>query len=563
MIAVVGATICGETIGRADDEMAWQPRQTRVFIVSLTRFKANRLHSFTTDDRLDDRFAQVFRDRGVPASQIVLLKDDEATIQNIKREFTSSLRKSGPAETLFFYFGSHGDYDPETGAYSFCAFNDDLSFSWVFDAIERDFRGRQALLTTDCCYSGGIIELAKKRKTNVAYACLTSTYAHQTAWSGWRFVQCLLRGLAGNPVVDLNRSGHVDLDELASYTARYMAFAAEGKPMFHVTANFNPKLRLATSAGPMKPRVGELLETYANATWEKSEVLDAGAQGLKIHFTKDTRVADDAWFATDRLRPFRFDRYPTGATVEVQDSSNDRWHSAKVLENWESLHLCRYDGYSSAYDEWFGPSRVRASVAGSWSGQWKNTLDEGGPETLVLLQSRDERLSGTWSGDVKVNGERIGKDTIYFEGTKPSRFYRCAGRIEGGHLVLNYVAHRTDGNGHYHGWAQLRRQRQVADAIPDPRLELSGNWTGTYLNSQGGSGRETLAISENADELRGVWSGVNVRGERLGNAMYFLKGSSGQRHYHVIGHVANGRLVLHYSATEGDKRYTGRSALSR
>ena len=67
----------------------------------------------------------------------------------------------------------------------------------------------------------------------------------------------------------------------------------------------------------------------------------------------------------------------------------------------------------------------------------------------------------------------------------------------------------------------------------------------------------------NGDELKGVWSEVDVRGERLGNAMFFLEGTSETRHYHVIGHVDAGRLVLNYSATAGEERYTGRSTLSR
>ena len=73
-------------------------------------------------------------------------------------------------------------------------------------------------------------------------------------------MQCLMRGFAGNPVVDIDGDGHVDLDELASYTARYMAFAAEGKPMFKTTGDFSSKLRLASGTKPKGPHAGDLLE---------------------------------------------------------------------------------------------------------------------------------------------------------------------------------------------------------------------------------------------------------------------------------------------------------------
>jgi len=34
-------------------------------------------------------------------------------------------------------------------------------------------------------------------------------------------------------------------------------------------------------------------------------------------------------------------------------------YPGKVLETWESLHMCGYDGYSPDNDEWFGPDRIR------------------------------------------------------------------------------------------------------------------------------------------------------------------------------------------------------------
>ena len=145
LVALV-TTICWGGIICADDRMAWQPSTTRVFIVSLAQFQGDRLHSFSTDERLDDRFAALFKERGVPANQILLLKDEQATTQNVKKEFANFLRKSNPGEMLFFYFGSHGSYDPETGKYSFCAYDDNLSFTWALNAIESDFKGKSSLL---------------------------------------------------------------------------------------------------------------------------------------------------------------------------------------------------------------------------------------------------------------------------------------------------------------------------------------------------------------------------------------------------------------------------------
>src|SRR5271170_3812867 len=103
-LSVALAASCWGGVLLAAEKGVWQPAKTRVFIVSLARFKGDRLHSFTPEDRLDDQFAELFRERGVPASQIVLLKDEQATTQNVQREFASFLRRSRSGETLFFYF---------------------------------------------------------------------------------------------------------------------------------------------------------------------------------------------------------------------------------------------------------------------------------------------------------------------------------------------------------------------------------------------------------------------------------------------------------------------------
>ena len=68
-------------------------------------------------------------------------------------------------------------------------------------------------------------------------------------------------------------------------------------------------------------------------------------------------------------------------------------------------------------------------------------------------------------------------------------------------------------------------------------------------------------LTESADQLKGVWSGVAVTGERLGNAAFYLEGKSGQRTYHVIGRVTRGQLALNYSATTEHERYFGWSVL--
>jgi hypothetical protein len=366
LAALIGLTAfgVGEAAGQNGSTAShWNPHRTRAFIVCLARFKGEKTPSFTTDDRLDGWLVEALKKRGVPAEHIVFLQDHHAAANHVRAAFTAFLHKSQLGETLLFYFGSHGSFDPKTGEYSFLAFDDSLPMTWAFDAIERDFKGSQALLFADCCYSGGLIELARKRRTHIAYGCLSSTYAHQTASSGWRFIQCLIRGLEGSPVVARPDREEIDLADLAHYTGHYMAFCAEGKPTFVTTGGLSPHLGLTRVTGHKKdPQVGRLLEVKSRKGWWPAEVIDVQGKELKIHFTEDTRTKNDRWVGHDATRPYAPPHFKVGAKVEVQSTCGqycDKWVPATVVEAEDGLYFCRPIGLPAAYDGWFGPSGIR------------------------------------------------------------------------------------------------------------------------------------------------------------------------------------------------------------
>jgi len=109
-------------------------------------------------------------------------------------------------------------------------------------------------------------------------------------------------------------------------------------------------------------------------------------------------------------------------------------------------------------------------------------------------------------------------------------------------------------------WAALRQQGDVADAIPCSTLGVPGNWTGSYENSRGGSGLETLAISR-MPTVTGRLVGSRCHGKRLGNSMFFWK--EHRSSVIIMSSVTLPMaLVLNYLPTTADERYTGQSTLS-
>jgi hypothetical protein len=229
----------------------------------MTSFKGGVAAPWGTKDRNDGAFINCLQAKGVPANQIEFLTDAQADSDSVKQHFDDFLAKSNSDETLIFYFGSHGSYNAKTGAYSYITYDGHLPFQWAFDAIDSEFKGNKVMMFADCCYSGGIVDIAQKRKTSIKYACLSSAYSHNVAFSGWRFLDCILRGLSGAPVVDLNGDGVIELNELAEFSEKHMSFVAEGKPMFATTNGFDPRLILADDSSVKKSKaIGTYVEDW-------------------------------------------------------------------------------------------------------------------------------------------------------------------------------------------------------------------------------------------------------------------------------------------------------------
>jgi len=95
-------------------------------------------------------------------------------------------------------------------------------------------------------------------------------------------------------------------------------------------------------------------------------------------------------------------------------------------------------------------------------------------------------------------------------------------------------------------------------------VKFAGNWAGSYINTKGQGGKETLEVNEDANgDLTAMWTdGVRLRGERVGPDVFYLEGTAGARSYRIAGLVEDGRVLLHYAAHGPEaERYYGLSTL--
>jgi hypothetical protein len=96
---------------------------------------------------------------------------------------------------------------------------------------------------------------------------------------------------------------------------------------------------------------------------------------------------------------------------------------------------------------------------------------------------------------------------------------------------------------------------------------FAGRWTGTWENSGGERGDDSLALDEDRDgNLSGLWTGtVHVSGKRIDDSTAELHGRTDTRAYRIFLTAHRDELTLKYTARRlnSSGEYEGESRLTR
>lgn len=351
-------------------ELDWDPAHTHVFVVGILEWERPDLWAPFPEamkDRRDEQLVRHFQNAGVPPGKIVYLADARATKQRIHRKFAELLDETNDGDLLVFYFAGHGYRDRETGQTWFANYDagDKSKSGWnvrsVFATIEERFSGDRVLLMADCCHSGALYDEVRRRAdADVAYAVLTSSYAHNTSTGAWTFTDGVLDALRGKPVIDYDGDAVIELNEAARYVKGEMAFVEGQMSMFTADDDFGAEAKLAAAAGPRLPQVDYHCEALSEGKWYKARVVafDAARNAYQVHYLGYGDDSDER-LPTDRVRPYKPREFAVGAKVECFWPDDKRWYPATVREHWYGLHRIHYDDYDATWDEWVGPGRVR------------------------------------------------------------------------------------------------------------------------------------------------------------------------------------------------------------
>ncbi len=218
---------------------ALEPESTYAVIVGVLEWPSRTLSGFSKENRRDQGLYETLREKGVPARNMALLLDREATEANLRAALGEIAGRAGPDATLIVYYAGHG-YPGSRGIY-FASHDAGVKGGpregFLIDDIDAvlgaRFRGGRVLLLADCCFAGGLADVAAKLAgRGLAAACLTSVRLEETSSDQWTFTCNLIDALRGRRHLDRDGDGFVTLDEAGQSVRDAMHIVESRDPGF-------------------------------------------------------------------------------------------------------------------------------------------------------------------------------------------------------------------------------------------------------------------------------------------------------------------------------------------
>lgn len=338
----------------------WNPQKTWVFMVGLLEWKnKDNFGSFPQKNRRDKVLLDVWRERGVPENQILYLQDEAATTAKVQTEFEKFLKNPKPGDTVFVYYCGHG-YKVENVETLLASYDAGDRLGWkvesVPETIDKFFKGENAVIMLDSCYSGAMAEAVKKRRSKISYAVLASSHFNSFSTGNWTFTESLIYAFRGESFIDEDANGKVSFGELVRNSSEDMLFAEEQIAQFSFTGQLNEQFIIAENKGKPTPRLGERVEAYDQGNWFRAIITDIKDNKFKVHFY-GYEYNEDAWQTAEEIRQFTPKSFKIGAKIEAEWKG--QWYIAKLLQVKGGAHLVSYDGFGSDWDEWIPSKRIR------------------------------------------------------------------------------------------------------------------------------------------------------------------------------------------------------------
>lgn len=367
------------TLARGEEAPGWEAAKTYVLVASVIEWPDKALAPFK-DARRDEALVAQFRACGVPAGNVVFLKDKEATLAAVRREFHALAGRAGAGSTFVFYFQGHG-LTRKNKTYLACYDVDTKDLATAFDVdelfpvLDREWKGDRLLLLGDCCHAGALASVVRRfeDKPAVRAACLTSSTASNRSTEHWTFTEAVITALAGDGAVDRDRDGRITFGEVDGFVHDEMKFREDQLTRGARTSAFEEGFVLRAVAAdrpapakvPGERQVGDFLEAQdKEGQWYVAQILAVEDGKYRVHYSGwDSKW--DEWVGAEKLRAISRPKLKVGECYEVEWRPKE-WFLATVTraeEDW--FYFVHYEGEEGDDDEWVTANRTRVPAAGN------------------------------------------------------------------------------------------------------------------------------------------------------------------------------------------------------
>jgi len=378
----------------ATERNTWSPKRTYAVIAGVLEWQDPKLTQFAKRHRKDQELYDALRERGVPKKNMTLLLDEDATRAATLSAVEKTISRAPSDSTFVFYYAGHGVKDDE-GAIHFASYDlrgDALQATGLgvsrLEKRLKKFEGARVFLLADCCYSGGLRDVAAALdKQGIEAVSLTSAEASNLSTENWTFSQTIIDGLRGASLADHNRDGWVTVKEMADEVGDAMKFRENQRSGFF-SSDGAGDLRIAKVSEERRPdeskRVGSYVRARHDRGWLTARVLSEsdGRAKVRFYFYSD---AEDVRVKSKDMQAISFQRFDQGAELRV--FWGGKLWDAKVLRRDGDFHRITYPGWPSYWDEWVMSDRI-AGESGAEASELAETAQKGA--------SVDVEWRGTW-----------------------------------------------------------------------------------------------------------------------------------------------------------------------
>lgn len=354
------------------------PANTYVFMAGVLQWQSPSLSPFNKKNRKDEELYNLLLSKGLKKENIIFLKDNDATLANMNTSLRTILMKTGPQSSFIFYYAGHG---VRGGNGPVCFANYDYNnkgdngfkVTTVSEQLKSLFKGKQAWLLADCCYSGSLLNEAKAiGSTGKQVITFTSSSSSNISTGNWTFTQTIIDCLSGLGVSDRNADGKVSLTEVKTELFDAMKFREK---QLSGTVFYNVDESSPFNLGPVQPAAKTYNPNYIyvqqNNKFEPARVISYNGgnfTGELYHYSDKAIVTVPA----AKTKPIAFADYPAGMNVQVEWSGKN--YPATIKETRNGFHYIQYTGYDDSWNEWVMYDRINAGnrkkCTIEWGGQW-------------------------------------------------------------------------------------------------------------------------------------------------------------------------------------------------